>query len=673
MSHTLELITDYILLKHQPFETRFLIVISMYVLSFGLFWLTKHYWRRIYRRIRRLPGGTHVFGHQDDIRHAYRDLLFIAKVFFIVYALVITKETYAQRPYVVTTDPASNSRFLTAAPAIYIEFDQPVDTDNITFYTSPEVQGEWVWEEGLLGLPLKRRVTFYPQESFYPGSEVVVYMVGLRQAWHNGESHEHALAYTAPRVPKITETQPTDQQDDVPVNSSLFITYDTPIGGFVDIQLDISPDPGNIRIENTENVQEIIFTDGLQQDQEYTIDIYQTPRSYQVTTNEDIERGDTEKIHSFRFRTVTAPLIESFSPRGENVLIDQTVRIVFDTDMDRESVEEHLALTPETEGEWSWEDDRTLLFAPAQPLAKDTRYDITLAKGTQNQAGGETQEDLLLGFHTIGAVQVIGINPFSGASGIDPNINAISLTFNQEVDRESAQQHFAMTPQVQGSFVWNDNTLVFQPQGPLAYSTRYHIQLAPGVRSVHGLDSTQQFSYQFTTKSQTFVLGIPWFKQEEDFTCNVAATRMALAYRGVNLSEAAIKSGFGIGNNPDEDWVLGYGIHIDPVADFVSQHRSVSIKRNWNIQELLQEVQNGNAVILWLYNRYSQPPGSFVLNGNYTGYRGMHSEVVRGFIGDPSNPTHILTNDPWRGQLTYTRATFEATWAYLNNTALVVY
>jgi len=51
----------------------------------------------------------------------------------------------------------------------------------------------------------------------------------------------------------------------------------------------------------------------------------------------------------------------------------------------------------------------------------------------------------------------------------------------------------------------------------------------------------------------------------------------------------------------------------------------------------------------------------------------MHSEVVIGFIGPSSSPSHIITNDPWRGRRTLTIAQFNSTWHYFNYTGLVFY
>jgi uncharacterized protein YvpB len=73
--------------------------------------------------------------------------------------------------------------------------------------------------------------------------------------------------------------------------------------------------------------------------------------------------------------------------------------------------------------------------------------------------------------------------------------------------------------------------------------------------------------------------------------------------------------------------------------------------------------QNGWASPVW--RNWNSPTGTVnALNG-------MHSEVVVGFIGSSDNPTHIITNDPWRGRRTVTVAQFNAVWGYFNYTAIV--
>jgi uncharacterized protein YvpB len=215
--------------------------------------------------------------------------------------------------------------------------------------------------------------------------------------------------------------------------------------------------------------------------------------------------------------------------------------------------------------------------------------------------------------------------------------------------------------------------MTYKVAGNLDYSTKYTYTLSSGIQSIYGIDSKDVYSGSLTTRDNIFSISVPYYKQQEGFTCNIAATRMVLAYYGIYRSESTIKSAVGIGQNPNADWVSGYGVHAGPIASYInSQGRSATVYSNWNIADMMYQVQAGNPVIIWEYNRYSTPAGAFTLSGGYTGYTGMHSEVIRGYIGSPNNPYYILTNDPWRGQLTYSRGTFDSVWGYLGNTAIVV-
>ncbi|MCA9397285.1 Ig-like domain-containing protein [candidate division WWE3 bacterium] len=660
-------------LQHLYFEERFYAVLFFLGLIVILFFGTSHYWLQIYKKLRKHPDAKELFHGHMSLVHAFHDIIFISKIILIIYLGIVIRQTIQERPYVAWTNPSQNSRLTTAAPNITIHFTVPVDKDNITFYTSPVIEGEWIWSDGPAHLPLYQNVTFHPKESFYPNSHIVVYMVGLRSAWNSTDSHELALDYSAPRIPRVLGAKPDTNATNVPIDSTIEILYDGPVGPYIDTHVDIQPKVDDFEISLTPTSHLISFGEPLKQDQEYTISLYLTPRSYDVLTQEDIERGDSSKISEITFHTVTTPLINSFEPRGDTVMPDSTITITFDQEMQRPSVMKHFSIEPKIEGKLDWSDVNILTFTPDAPLPKDTSFTITLSEGMESVAGGATGEPIHLLFKTIGPVTPVAIYPTANTSGLDPQTTNISITFDQEVEHESAQKAFRISPAVAHSFEWEENTMKVITAGNLTFSTRYNVTLASGIETIYGLDSDQEYNFQFTTKSDIFSLSVPYYRQEETFTCNIAATRMALAYRGVILSEDAIQSAVGIGDNPNSNWVPGYGTHVDTIANFVSQYRKTTKHNDWNVPDMLREVEKGNPVIIWEYNRYSQPYGSFTLPSGIIGYKGMHSEVVRGYIGNIDNPSHILTNDPWRGQLTYDINTFKSVWSYLNNTALVIY
>src|SRR5690606_11954847 len=70
--------------------------------------------------------------------------------------------------------------------------------------------------------------------------------------------------------------------------------------------------------------------------------------------------------------------------------------------------------------------------------------------------------------------------------------------------------------------------------------------LSPGIGSVDGLPSKDTFTSSFSTvPQQTIVPNIGLIYQTQNFTCNVTSTRMILASRGYNVSDAEVISQMG--------------------------------------------------------------------------------------------------------------------------------
>lgn len=593
----------------------------------------------------------------------------ISSFIFMLIAILLTVFI---RPHIIETSPEINTVLVKADTKIEMEFDIPVDYKNIEFNISPEIDGVWEWEDILEGTILKRKAVFVPSESFYPGSPIVVYVTGIKAIWWQPKAHEYALELKSPEIPEFVSSSPKDLEKNIAIETDLVLRFDNPIGEFVDIKAEFTPALEYDSVDYA-NKKVLTFKEPLKQDQTYSAVIYRTERSYDVKSDEDIIRGDTQEISSFSFAIVATPLIESYFPKGDIAPIEEEIKIVFDQNMNRDSVEDNLIISPEFEYTFEWEGNSTLYIVPKENLTKATKYDFIISKDAYSEFGGKIGEDIKFGFTTIGYVTVKSSSPVSGATGLEPSTTNVVIEFNQEVDKQSAQNMLSFTPKVSGTFKWEGNTMTYVVAGKLDYSTKYTTNLAKGVKSIKGLDSKDSFSLSFTTRDNIFSLNIPWYAQQEGFTCNIAATRMALAYYGIYRSEYDIKSGVGIGSNPNADWVAGYGVHASPVASYInSQGRSATVKIGWNVADMMYEVQAGNPVIIWEYNRYSTPAGAYTLSGGYTAYKGMHSEVIRGYIENPNNPYYILTNDPWRGKLTYSRATFDSAWSYLGNTAIVV-
>jgi uncharacterized protein YvpB len=604
----------------------------------------------------------------------WKEKLVFSNLFLLFISFGAFWVTLTPRPVILRSSPVLFSSMHSGEQTIEIEFSSPVDKETINLNISPQVEGRWELVEPFPNSPLVWRVRFYPEETFYPGVRVAAYVAGLRSWLGEGKLHEDGIIFFSPDVPHLETVTPNADGEQVPIDSDVELHYDSSLGEFVRLEYLVEPETDFVVIAKGTNAHFLQFEDPLAQNQTYRIRAYMTLRSYDVFSNADLEIGETTLIKDWTFTTVAAPGVSFYEPKGNGVRTDIPIRVVFDESMDKASVEENFSISPGVVGNISWEDEKTFVFSPERDLKKGEKYRLLFGEGTRSVHGGVLEDDLELVFKTVGRVLVSRFSPLSGSSQVSPKETNIAIWFNQRVDQRSAQNEFSLSPSVAGRFRWEGNKMIYQTLGNLKYDTRYTVHVGAGVRSVYGLDSSKDFTSTFTTRPRTFTLGVPYYSQHEQFTCNLAAMRMALAYRGIYRTESEIRLGIGVGSNPDEDWVDGYGVHADPVAEYVrSQGRNAVVKRGWSLAELVKEIEGGNPVVLFWYNRYSQPPGSFTLPGGYTGYNGMHSEVVRGFVGDSSDPDYLLTNDPWRGALTYSRAHFLSTWAYLNYTAIVVY
>lgn len=689
-------IWDFLLQISLPFESRILILaalIGTVVIANSAHWIIKSRpsWFGITKRLQELQNWRFNLPQNlilRDLDIAWRRILLAEFMFlrhgnFVPYSIfavtaagVLVLTTFLSRPFIVAANPKGGTYLTSAEEALSVEFSLPIDEEKVQLYVSPEVMGYWDFEKTIFNLPLKWKAKFYPEESFYPGQKIVIYAAGLRSRWGKEELQEHAVEMFAPKVPQIIATFPQNGSKNVKTSTSIEIVYDAPLGKFLESNFKISPEM-DFLIEEKGNRHILTFREPLDQSHTYTIDVYQTPRSYRILDNENIELGETKQIGNFSFKTVATPLIDSYHPKGTGSSPTVPFTVSFTEEMDQSSVEDNFSINPQTPGEVGWKDKKTFTFTPESSWQKGTKYEIRFAPGILSRVGGIANAETILNFETIGAVKVLSFSPAPSTYGLDPAKTSVAVEFDQDVDHSSAEEKFSLSPTTAGRFTWDGNKMTFTPAAKLNYSAKYAIEIDPGVKTIRGRDSTEPFQSSFTTRSETFTLNVPQYYQNprtETFNCNLVTVQMALAYRGINVTQEQVKSALGTGQNPDTNWVAGYGTHTAPIAAYLqSKGVKFAVKTGWNVSALAKEIEKGHPVIVWWYNRYSTPKGPKTLPGGYTGYNGMHAEVVRGFVGSADNPSYLLTNDPWRGPLTYSQFLFKSIWAYLNYTAIVVY
>jgi uncharacterized protein YvpB len=602
-------------------------------------------------------------------------LFIILNVLFLLSASTIAYVTLSTRPFAYKSVPEIWGNMTTAEQTIEIEFDIPIKPSDLQMNISPNVDGSWVFEKPVLNSGLFRKVNFIPNESFPAETKVVIYITGLKQVLPGGDTHEQSVEFFSSKTPKIVKTIPQNDSKNNGITGPIVLELDNRDGEFLIWDITITPNVEFSLNRDQSKKVKINLNSELLQDTDYKLDINLTNRTYDVKTKGTLSKGDSQKIYELKFKTVTTPLLKSYTPQGQNVKVDEVISLVFDENMQRESVENAFKITPEVAGKFEWENEQTIKFIPDNLLLKDTEYSIDFEKGLINAYGGMTKDPINVKFKTIGKVQIYEVSPFAGQNGLDPNTTNITIRFNQEVDRQSVQDHFWMNPGVAGTFTWDGNSLNYNIAGQIGYSTNYTFGITKGVKTIHGIDSDQDYTYSFATKDNIFILNVPQYYQPYgSFICNVVAAKMALSYYGIYRDEYGIVNSIGYGSNPDANFVNNYGTHWDPIANYISsQGRTAVAIRGMTVAQLTNEVQQGRPVIIWWYNGVSTPPMQTLYLGGGIGYRGMHSEVVTGYIGNPNNPTTIITNDPWLGPSWYNTNEFITNWSNFGYTGVVVY
>lgn len=191
-------------------------------------------------------------------------------------------------------------------------------------------------------------------------------------------------------------------------------------------------------------------------------------------------------------------------------------------------------------------------------------------------------------------------------------------------------------------------------------------------------------------------IDVPILYQERALSCEAATLRMALAYRGVTVTEQELLDAIGrdptprtrtsagiVWGDPDEAFVgnvdgvigrTGYGVHAGPIGRVAGQYRRTEVLTGASPQALADAIATGNPVIVWGHLTSGRPmtwrtPGGKTIHA----INGEHTRVVVGYTGRQEEPTGFHLNDPIYGRQYWKLEKFMKNWEKLGRSAVVVY
>lgn len=190
----------------------------------------------------------------------------------------------------------------------------------------------------------------------------------------------------------------------------------------------------------------------------------------------------------------------------------------------------------------------------------------------------------------------------------------------------------------------------------------------------------------------SLLISVKFHKQEHALSCEAAALKMALAFRGIEVSEAELmhQVGFdpteeqeGVWGDPQKAFVGnidgkmmkdGYGVYWYPIARVANEYRYTVAFEGMTVDALAAELQNGNPVIIWGHLLSGKEYFWKTQDGrDIKAILGEHTKFVIGYAGDPQNPEGFFLLDPIYGEIYETTQKLLDEWGKLDFGAVVVY
>ncbi len=205
-----------------------------------------------------------------------------------------------------------------------------------------------------------------------------------------------------------------------------------------------------------------------------------------------------------------APTVVRIVPqRGEELRADAAIVLSFSTEMDRDSVEDAVRLSPEVPIRFEWSGGRTLRILPATVWSRDVEYALTVTTNARDLTGGAFAESTTFRVRTVGFLEVTQTAPADGSTEI-ATTSTVVLTFNRPVvaltalsDPRSAElpKPLHLTPEAAGRGEWlNTSIYVFTPERPLRGGTQYTATVPAGLTDTTGGLLAVDASWTFTTE-----------------------------------------------------------------------------------------------------------------------------------------------------------------------------
>ena len=179
-------------------------------------------------------------------------------------------------------------------------------------------------------------------------------------------------------------------------------------------------------------------------------------------------------------------------------LITTSLELTFSEPVAIEGAEAAVHLEPEVAGAVNWSGS-TMIFTPADPLALETEYVLTVGEGIRDLSGNAmTDLPPPFEFVTAGRPALVESEPADGAEEV-PLDAPITLTFSTLMDIASVEDQLRLSPSFDHDLHWSGELLEIVPAQPLDPGVDYEVEVEADAADAAGVTVGEPIRIAFRT------------------------------------------------------------------------------------------------------------------------------------------------------------------------------
>lgn len=411
---------------------------------------------------------------------ALKKMPFVLSVISFVFLLTLSL-AFLALPARASLDSSTQIKKLN--DTIVLNFPFPIQRGQVEIAIYPNVGFEYEWS----GVLVNQNLIITPTQLLQPDETYIIDVKNIQNPLGSSKSNKTFTIRTE-SLPKILTSYPDPSKGRVKPNPVFSFTFDKVVeyGSF---KLNSRPNFETTYNSNGRTIEFLPQVD-LKQGKEYYLNLqFEAPGLTSTTLFE----GDFLVVKPLKIvKTIPKQDIQNVSKKTK-------IKLKFNKALKPLFLGSYIKIKPFNEVQFEIVGKKTIEITPKPKFKTDTDYRITVGESIEAIDGATLENDFKLNFNVAGPVTAISSTP--SGFGI-PLSSLISITFDQKVDKKTAEEKFSTQPNLAGTFNWSGNTMTFIPSSVLALFKQYSFTLAKGIKGPGGEPSNKKFNFDFTTTSE---------------------------------------------------------------------------------------------------------------------------------------------------------------------------